>query len=107
MSAATVELVDQDGGSEATSAEGSSWQSFVDGLVEMVTAASPETLGRAVFAVSALHAPDCFGRCPVCTECRPGRFGRRRGGRTGLPCPTLLVLRFALAHQREAREAGR
>lgn len=79
--------------------------SLIDGLVDLVRAASPETLGRAVFAVSALHAPDDAGLCRVCVECLPRRRFRR--DRAVSPCQTLLVLRFTLADLSSVREVGR
>ena len=66
-------------------------------LVELVTDAPPEVLGRVVPAVAALHEPGQSGHCPQCSECQSRRW---RWWRTthapGFPCPTRQVMAIGL-----------
>ena len=66
-------------------------------LVELVTDAPPEVLGRVVLAVAALHEPVPLGHCPQCSECQPRRWRRWRTTHApGYPCPTRQVMAIGL-----------
>jgi hypothetical protein len=60
-------------------------------LPGLVAEAAPETLGRLVLALAALHEPDERGWCAWCVACRPGRWRWRRRG-PGRECPTRRVM---------------
>lgn len=81
---------------EAQTGSGTCEAPVADGgeLPDLIALAAPETLGRVVLAIAAMHERDEHGRCRQCPPHRPSRW--RWWRRSSQPCPTWRVMRAEL-----------